>query len=60
MQKYADNYLLQSYSTCFGCQSTHHLEYLKLYPQPPVEVILFVPEAAGFYSHQTKFICSTT
>jgi len=23
MQQYADIYLLQSYSTCFGCHSTH-------------------------------------
>jgi len=43
MQQYADIYLLQSYSTCFGCQSTHHQEYRKLYPQPPVQVILLVP-----------------
>jgi len=27
MQQYADIYLLQSYSTCFGCHSTHYLEY---------------------------------
>ena len=27
MQQYADIYLLQSYSTCFGCHSTHHQEY---------------------------------
>jgi len=26
MQQYADIYLLQSYSTCFGCHSTHHQE----------------------------------
>jgi len=30
MQEYADIYLLQSHSTCFGCHSTHHQEYLKL------------------------------
>ena len=24
MQQYADIYLLQNYSTCFGCHSTHH------------------------------------
>jgi len=24
MQQYADIYLLQSRSTCFGCHSTHH------------------------------------
>ena len=47
MQQYVDIYLLQSYSTCFGCHSTHHQEYSKLYPQPPVQVILIVPEAAG-------------
>ena len=47
MQQYADIYLLQNYSTCFGCHSTHHQEYLKLYLQPPVQVILLVPEAAG-------------
>ena len=27
MQQYADIYLLQIYSTCFGCHSTHHQEY---------------------------------
>jgi len=26
-QQYADIYLLQNYSTCFGCHSTHHQEY---------------------------------
>jgi len=41
MQQYADIYLLQNYTTYFGCHSTHHQEYKKLYPQPPV------PEAAG-------------
>jgi hypothetical protein len=25
--QYADIYLLQSHSTCFGCHSTHHQEY---------------------------------
>jgi len=43
MQQYAGIYLLQSYSTCFGCHSTHHQEYQKLYPQSPVQVILLVP-----------------
>jgi len=43
MQQYADIYSLQNYSTCFGCHSTHHQEYQKLYPQPPVQVILLVP-----------------
>jgi len=42
MQQYADIYLLQSYSTCFRCHSTHHQEYQKLYPQPPVQVIILV------------------
>jgi len=27
MQQYTDIYLLQSYSTCFGCHNTHHQEY---------------------------------
>jgi len=27
MQKYADIYSLQNYSTCFGCHSSHHQEY---------------------------------
>jgi len=27
MQQYADIYLLQSHSTCFGCHSTHHQEH---------------------------------
>jgi len=27
MQQYADIYLVQNYSTCFGCHSTHHQEY---------------------------------
>jgi len=26
-QQYADIYLLQSHSTCFGCHSIHHQEY---------------------------------
>ena len=43
MQQYADIYVLQNYSTCFGCHCTHHQEYQKLYPQPPVQVILLVP-----------------
>ena len=29
MQQYADIYLLQSHSTCFGCHSTHHQAVLK-------------------------------
>jgi len=28
MQQYADIYSLQNYSTCFGCHSTHHQEFL--------------------------------
>jgi len=55
MEQYTDIYSLQNYSTCFGCHGTHHQEYQKLYPQPPVQVILLVPllpsnvvpEAAG-------------
>ena len=43
MQQYADIYSLQNYSTCFGCHSTHHQEYQKLYPPPPVQVMLLVP-----------------
>jgi len=27
MQQYADIYLLQRHSTCFGCHSTHHQEH---------------------------------
>jgi len=27
MQQYADTYLLQSHSTCFGRHSAHHQEY---------------------------------
>ena len=27
MQQYADIYLLQNLSTCFGCDRTHHQEY---------------------------------
>jgi len=30
MQQYADIYLLQSHSTCFGCHSTHHQVYCVL------------------------------
>jgi len=30
MQQYANIYLLQSHSICFGCHSTHHQE-LKIY-----------------------------
>jgi cytochrome c1 len=29
IKQYADIYLLQSNSTCFGCHSTHHQEYNK-------------------------------
>ena len=29
MQQYADIYSLPRHSTCFGCHSTHHQEYLK-------------------------------
>ena len=43
MQQYAEIYSLQNYFTCFGCHSTHHQEYQKPYPQPPVQVILHVP-----------------
>jgi len=42
MQQYADIYSLQNYSTCFRRHNTHHQEYQKLYPQPPVQVILLV------------------
>jgi len=28
MKQYADIYLLQSHSTCFGCHSTHHQEWI--------------------------------
>jgi len=31
MQQYADIYLLQSHSTCFGCHSTHHHYSYKTY-----------------------------
>jgi len=40
MQQYADIYSLQNYSTRFGCNSTHHQEYQKIYPQPPVQITL--------------------
>ena len=30
IQQYAGVYLLQNYSTCFGCLSHHHQEYIKL------------------------------
>ena len=39
MQQYAGIYLLQNYSTCFGCHRTHHQEYIKLKPQLLVQVI---------------------
>jgi len=42
MQQYAHIYSLQNYFTCFGCHSTHHQLYQKLYRQPPVQVILLV------------------
>ena len=48
MQQYADIYSLQNYSICFGCHSTHHQEYQKLYPQPPVQVILLVTLLPSF------------
>ena len=42
MQQYVDIYLLQSYSTCFGCHSTHHQEYLKLFPQSQFLILLMM------------------
>jgi len=48
MQQYADIYSPQNYSTCFGCHSTHYQEYQKLYPQPPVQVILLVPQLRSY------------
>jgi len=53
MQQYADIYSLQNYSTCFGCHSTHHQEYQKLYPQPPVQVILLVLLMMGAVTPET-------
>jgi len=40
MQEYAGIYLLQIYSTCFGCPSHPSSEYKKLWLQPLVQVIL--------------------
>ena len=51
MQQYADIYSLQTYSTYFGCHSTHHQEYQKLYPQPPVQVILWNARMNYFYRY---------
>ena len=39
MQQYGGIYLLQIYSTCFGCPSYHRQEYIKLYLQRLVWVI---------------------
>jgi len=56
MQQYADIYLLQSYSTYFGCHSTHHPLQRGLIGTSPdqttlevvtVQVVWPVPEAAG-------------
>ena len=60
MQKYAHIYSLQNYSTCFGCHSTHHQEYQKLYPQLPLRVILLVPEAAGTVFNTRDVGCCDT
>ena len=46
MQQYADIYLLQSYSTYFGCHSTHHQEYKNCTPSLRVQLHLL-----DFYSH---------
>jgi len=43
MQQYADIYSLPRHSTCFGCHSTHHQEYYKLYLLPLVYVMVMVP-----------------
>jgi len=57
MQQYAHIYSLQNYSTCFGCHSTHHQEYQKLYPQPPVQVILLVPLLLSMMGNVTPKTC---
>ena len=56
MQQYADIYSLQNYSTCFGYHSTHHQEYQKLYPQPPVQVIILVPLLQSYVVWSGKLI----
>ena len=53
MQQYADIYSLQNYSTCFGCHSTYHQEYQKLYPQPPVQVQFLILLMMGAVMHET-------
>ena len=58
MQQYADIYSLQNYSTCFGCHSTHHQEYQKLYPQPPVQVILIVSLLPS-YLYWSGLVCTS-
>ena len=42
MQQYADIYSLQNYSTCFGCHSTHHQEYQKLYRRLRVQFLILL------------------
>ena len=42
MQEYADIYSLQYYSTCFGCHSTHHQEYQKLYRRLPLQFLVLL------------------
>jgi len=53
MQLYADIYLLQSHSTCFGCHSTHHQEYvawsgpiMPRWREAAIPVLWPVPEVA--------------
>ena len=60
MQQYADIYSLQNYSTGFGCHSTHHQEYQKLYPQPPVKVILLVPPDPSYVTEGSSGTSSMT
>jgi hypothetical protein len=43
MHQYADIYLLQRQTTCFGCHSAHPQEFQKLYLLPLVKVMVLVP-----------------
>jgi len=47
MQQYADVYLLQSYSTCFGCHSHKPVPIRPRWEEVAVQVVWPVPEAAG-------------
>ena len=60
MQLFAVNFIsLQGHSTCFGCFHTLHQEYIKLYLQPPVQVILLLQLPSSKVALTNKLSSST-